>query len=78
MNHNELYEKVCQPKLEEIASNVSEIRKVLISGNGYPPVLTRMAKVEQVVKAIVWFVGVIVVSLVGTAFAFVFKDIGKQ
>jgi hypothetical protein len=37
-----------------------------------------MAKVEQVVKAIVWFVGVIVVSLVGTAFAFVFKDIGKQ
>lgn len=72
MNHACTHEADIATLLSEsraTRSDVADIKKCLITGNGVPAMTVRMARVEQITGAAVWFAGVVIVALLGLVVA---------
>lgn len=57
--------------------DVADIKKVLVTGNGVPPMTVRMAKIEQVAAILIWVSTIVSGSVLGLIIAAVWRAVTK-
>ena len=82
MNHDEQYDKICQPKLETIERKLDEFsskfEKWAFEGNGKPPINLQIDRLNTFKKVSCWFIGGCTLSIIGVVARLLYDALSKQ